>query len=155
MAALLLTKTAIAREKAVSVRVDPSTHVDDRVGDDVLTIVANLLDNAVDAAGAGGGVDIVVQRGQDGAALVRVSDDGPGVPEALRQRIFDIGISTKASVGHGNAHGIGLALVARVVARRGGSVAVTDRTGGGAVFTVELPPSGLLEAGQRSEVWHR
>lgn len=141
MAALLLAKTTTAREKAVALRVNPETVVAARVGDDALTIVANLLDNAVEAAGVGGEVDVLVQDRADGGVLVQVSDDGPGVPSGQRQRIFDIGISTKVSVGDGDAHGIGLALVARIVTRRRGSVTVTDRSGGGAVFTIDLPPS--------------
>lgn len=152
MAALLLAKTATAREKAVTVRVDPSTRVVDRVGDDVLTIVANLLDNAVEAAGVGGGVDVMVHRRDDGGVHVEVSDDGPGVPLAQRQRIFDIGISTKVSVDDGDAHGIGLALVDRIATRRGGAVDVTDRPGGGAVFTVDLPMTDVPGTGRRGEV---
>lgn len=156
MVALLLAKTAIARERAVDLRVDPSTRVDDRIGDDdVLTIVANLLDNAVDAAGVGGGVDVLVQRDGAGGTHVEVADDGPGVPLTLRQRIFDIGVSTKVTVKDGDSHGIGLALVARVVARRGGSVAVEDRPGGGAVFLVHLPSADLVEQVRPAEVGRR
>ncbi len=138
VAAVVLAKTAIARERGLTLRLDPSSEVADGAGDDVVTILANLVDNAVDAAGPGGSVDLLVRHDSRGAE-VRVSDDGPGVPSALRDRIFQLGVSTKPTLDAHQGRGIGLALVARIVSRRGGTISVTDRPGGGAVFGVELP----------------
>lgn len=144
LAALVLVKMATSREKGLTLRLDPGSEVADGAGDDVVTIVANLVDNAVEAGGAGGIVELLVRHGPGEGSLVRVSDDGPGVPAESRERIFQTGVSTKNSDAH-RARGIGLALVARIVERRGGSVEVTDRPGGGAVFTVVLP--ALVGAG--------
>jgi two-component system CitB family sensor kinase len=65
-----------------------------------------------------------------------VQDDGTGVPEAERDRIFESGWSTKGTSG---TRGIGLALVRRVARRRGGDVTVASSESGGARFDVHLP----------------
>jgi two-component system, NtrC family, sensor histidine kinase HydH len=93
----------------------------------------NLLQNAVQAAAPGGRVWI---RGRtDGAGVeVAVEDDGPGVDEGTRRRLFEPLITTKD-----RGIGLGLALVKRIVERHGGSVGYEPRDGGGARFTVRLP----------------
>jgi signal transduction histidine kinase len=101
-------------------------------------VVANLLDNA--ERYAGGAVRIAVCR-HDGRIRLEVDDAGPGVPEELRERIFE----RFARGGHAGRRGIetgsglGLAIVAEHVQREGGAVWVEDRPGGGARFVVELP----------------
>ena len=139
VAALVLAKTATARERGMTLQLDPASRVAEGVGDDVVTIVANLVDNALEACGPGGYVELLVQHDAGGRVLVRVTDDGPGVPAGSRERIFTLGTSTKTAADPDQGRGIGLALVARIVARRGGSVEVGERNGGGAVFTVNLP----------------
>jgi len=93
----------------------------------------NLLQNAVQAAGAAGRVWV---RGVvDGRHVeVAVEDTGPGVDEATRRRLFEPLITTKD-----RGIGLGLALVKRIVERHGGTVVYEHRTGGGARFTVRLP----------------
>lgn len=150
VAAVVLAKTAIARELGLSLRLDPESTVADGAGDDLVTVLANLVDNAVDAAGPGGVVGLFVRHHAGGGVEMRVSDDGPGVPIALRQRIFRLGVSTKTSVNEHQGRGIGLALVARIVARRGGTIAVDESPGGGAVFSVELPAATLAGSSSRS-----
>ena len=95
--------------------------------------VVNLLLNAVQAAGPEGEVRIV-SRADEGGLAVDVEDDGPGVPEAVRGRLFEPLITTKE---HGN--GLGLALVKRVAERHGGTVLHEPRPGGGTRFTLRLP----------------
>lgn len=139
VAAALVTKTATARERGVQLRLDPTSEVHDGAGDDVVTIISNLVDNAIDATGNGGTVELLVRHRGNGTVEIRVSDDGPGVPPEQRSRIFETGVSTKVPVNDHLGRGIGLALVARIVARRGGSITVEDRPGRGAVFHVTLP----------------
>ena len=139
VAALVLAKTATAREQGRTLRLDPASRLADGAGDDVVTIVANLVDNALEACGPGGLVELLVRQGTDGDVLVRVSDDGSGVPPGMREQIFELGVSTKVSSNPHQGRGIGLALVARILARRGGSVTVEDRPAGGSVFTAVLP----------------
>lgn len=121
------------------VRVDPASLVPrGGIDDDVLTVVGNLVRNAVEAAGADGRVEVLVLAG-DERLTVDVADDGPGVAPADRARIFDRGVSSKAAAGRG----VGLDLVRRIAGTRGGSVAVGRSAAGGARFTVELPYAGV------------
>ena len=139
VAALLVAKGAAARERGVTLRLTDDTEVSDGAGDDVLTVLGNLVDNAVDAAGPGGTVEVHLLHGADGAITVRVSDDGPGVPPERRRSIFEPGTSSKTVTPDHHGQGIGLALVERISRRRHGWARVDDRPDGGAVFTVHLP----------------
>ncbi|HUG82976.1 MAG TPA: sensor histidine kinase [Euzebya sp.] len=137
LAALLLAKGAYARERGVALAVDESTSVAADVGDDVLTVVANLIDNAIDAAAGGGHVEVCITEGPVGLLQVHVTDDGPGIPEELAEAVFDVGVTTKSSDGDGR--GIGLALVKRIVARCGGEVSWLPRQPRGTRFTATIP----------------
>jgi two-component system CitB family sensor kinase len=119
---------------------DADSRVPAVLGDDVGTVVGNLVDNAVDAAGHGGEVRVLVRQDDDGTVLVHVDDDGPGIAPADRERVFDVGVTSKGRDGdHGR--GIGLALVSRIAGRRGGTATVTDSPAGGARVSVRLPGS--------------
>jgi two-component system CitB family sensor kinase len=106
----------------------------------VLTVVGNLVDNAIDAAAQAPApgprwVELtIVAVDQD--LLVRVRDSGTGVPHDMRDAIFMDGVTTKSSV-TGARRGLGLALVRRVVESRGGMISVGHDAG--AVFTAVLP----------------
>lgn len=153
LVALLLGKTAVADERGVRLRITEETAAERlRVPlEDVLTVVGNLLDNAVDAAasaeGPGGWVELTLREEGEGGLFVQVRDSGPGVaPEAV-ERIFTRGYSTKdpASSASLGGRGIGLALVRQVAARLGGSVELRPGESG-AVFEAVLPAQPELEA---------
>jgi two-component system CitB family sensor kinase len=140
LAALLLGKAAQAHEKGVEFVVTPDSAVRDGVVDprDLVTVVGNLVDNAIDAAlAAGPPRRVTVGASDDGdALLLRVSDTGAGLRGEDLRAAFRRGWSTKpADRLHGR--GLGLALVEQIVERHGGTVEVTHS--GGAVFTVRLP----------------
>ncbi|MGW5350848.1 sensor histidine kinase [Streptomyces sp. NPDC004031] len=137
VAALLVGKSAIAAERGVTLRIAPDTLLPDQVVDprDVVTVLGNLVDNALDAAA--GEVEVEL-RAERSTVLLRVGDDGPGVPPELRGRIFEEGWTTKEPPAH-RGRGLGLALVRRLAERYGGTARVTARAGGGALFTVVLP----------------
>ncbi|WP_319450214.1 MULTISPECIES: HAMP domain-containing sensor histidine kinase [unclassified Mycobacterium] len=100
-------------------------------------VVRNVLENAVRHASSR--VELAVRPNGPNAVLA-VGDDGPGIPEGERKRVFDRFVrldSDRARSGGGT--GLGLAIVAEVVAAHGGSVAIGDRPGGGALVTVQLP----------------
>ncbi|HEX9288158.1 MAG TPA: ATP-binding protein, partial [Anaeromyxobacteraceae bacterium] len=99
-------------------------------------VLVNLLVNAVSAVAEGGRVGVRARPGGDGGAQValEVHDDGPGVPEALRERIFDPFFTTRP-----DGTGLGLAVCARIVAAHGGDIRVGQGPLGGACFTVQLP----------------
>jgi two-component system CitB family sensor kinase len=136
---LLLGKAAVASERGVELRVGPETRLPDDVPNarELVTVVANLVDNALDSvAGAGGGwIEVTIRDDEDGV-LVRVQDSGPGVEPAVADEIFRDGFTTKVATGAGR-RGLGLALVSQAARRRGGTIAVANE--GGAVFTVFLP----------------
>ena len=105
-----------------------------------MTVVGNLVDNAVDAVAsagsAGGWVEVAVQAGPGGVG-VRVRDSGPGVGVTVADEIFEEGFTTKTGTSH---QGLGLALARQVAQRRGGWLRVSNE--GGAVFTALLPADG-------------
>ncbi|WP_329454346.1 sensor histidine kinase [Streptomyces sp. NBC_01497] len=145
LAALLVGKSAVAAERGAVLRIAAGTRLRERVVDprDLVTVLGNLIDNALDVART---VEVEMRAESGGrTALVRVSDDGPGVPPALREAIFAEGWTTKRSPAH-RGRGLGLALVRRLAERYGGMARVTARAGGGAVFTVVLPEALLPEA---------
>jgi len=98
-------------------------------------VLLHLTLNALDAMRGRGTMSIAVEREQ-GYARIVVDDEGPGVPEELRDQIFDPFFTTKP---RGEATGLGLALVHNVVDRWGGSVEVTDAPERGARFMVRIP----------------
>jgi two-component system, OmpR family, sensor histidine kinase MprB len=96
--------------------------------------VLNLLDNAVKFSPAGSTITVRSQPG-----WLTVTDEGPGLPEAHRQRVFErFWRSSDARALPGS--GLGLAIVADTVAAHGGTVRFVDPPGGGATARIELPP---------------
>jgi two-component system CitB family sensor kinase len=144
LAALLLGKASQAAERGVDLRIDDNTDVTSTPLDarDLVTLVGNLVDNAVDAAVAGATprwVEVSIQSSEGGDFQLRVADSGAGLPEADVADAFTRGWSTKAaSSANGSVgRGIGLSLVGQVVRRHGGTVEVRQDTG--TVFEVVLP----------------
>ncbi|HYH45366.1 MAG TPA: ATP-binding protein [Thermoanaerobaculia bacterium] len=99
-------------------------------------VFTNLLLNAVDAMGEGGGRLTLGLEADGELVRVRVEDTGPGIPPERLDRIFKPFFSTKLSSG---GTGLGLAISYDIVRRHGGTIAVASEPGAGACFTVELP----------------
>jgi len=97
-----------------------------------------LVQNAVDASPAGGVITVTAAHIDDWCEI-RVTDEGPGIPDALHQRIFDPFFSTKDRSVKTGGMGIGLSLVHQSVTAVGGDVAVYNRESGGSEFRVRLP----------------
>ncbi|MFH8407294.1 ATP-binding protein [Streptomyces sp. NPDC018019] len=141
LASLLVGKVTVATERGVSLAIAPDSHLPDRVVDPhgLVTVLGNLVDNALDATAGRPEARVEVEiRAEGRTAVVRVRDNGPGVPGPRRAEIFTEGWTTKEPPAHGQ-RGIGLALVRRLAERYGGTAQVGDRPGGGAEFTVTLP----------------
>jgi two-component system nitrogen regulation sensor histidine kinase NtrY len=106
--------------------------------------VINLVDNALEALGGPDGRSPAGEPGLitlatehdpvNGVVRVIVADNGPGISEADREKLFMPYYSTKR-----RGSGLGLAIVRRIVAEHGGSIEVGDNTPTGTRFTIELP----------------
>ena len=100
-------------------------------------LVRNLLDNARRYGGAAP-IEVALARSARGVALT-VSDRGPGVPAAERERIFEPFYRAQGASETSGGVGLGLALVRSIVQQHGGTVECLPRDGGGSVFRVVLP----------------
>ncbi len=99
-------------------------------------LFGNLIDNALRY----GGEAKVVLRSRDGRAEARIDDPGPGIPESLRERVFDPFFRVEASRSRDTGgSGLGLAVVRAIVQRHDGSIRLEDRPGGGLRVHVTLP----------------
>jgi sensor histidine kinase regulating citrate/malate metabolism len=145
LAALLLGKAAQANERGVEFVVTSDTQIDDDVMPDgfgprdLVTILGNLIDNAIDAAAESHGHPprvFVTARADHGELVFRVADTGHGVQGDAVRDVFRRGWSTKSG-DRPSGRGLGLALVAQAAARHDGRVEVGRDVG--AVFTVTLP----------------
>ena len=145
LAALLLGKSTQALERGIQLSIDIPADLGPLGVEpsEVVTILGNLIDNAMDAARSANParsappvVAVAVHRTGAGTLEIRVADDGPGVPDP--DLVFEHGHSTKAS--NGTGHGFGLTLVRQAVQRLGGQISVSNDSG--AVFTVTLPAPG-------------
>jgi sensor histidine kinase regulating citrate/malate metabolism len=142
LAALLLGKAAEANERGVDLVLAEDLEIPEAgiSGRDLVTIVGNLLDNAIDAAVSGSGPRSVTfeARPEPGSGLLlRVTDSGPGIAPADIAHVFDRGWSTKPGRS-GAGRGLGLALVRQSVDRHGGTITIEEGNGG-AAFVVHLP----------------
>lgn len=142
LGALLLGKSSVATERGIQFRLTPDSRLDGDAGHprDLITVVGNLIDNALDAAATSSNgrprwVEVSIRKA-DGDVLIQVHDSGPGISDGDLGRIFSEGYTTKIAP-PGSRRGLGLALVQQVAARRGGEVTVINK--GGALFTVRLP----------------
>lgn len=110
----------------------PATRVDPTA---LKRAVLNLLTNAVEACSEGSHVEVGARRAEEGGILVVVSDDGPGIPPEVRERLFEPFFTTKGSRGTG----LGLALVRKVAQEHGGDVEVESTVGSGTTFRIRIP----------------
>ncbi len=155
LTALLLGKAAQANERGIDFRIDESTDFPDAVAPprDLVTIVGNLVDNALDAVSGMPSAKVVFSARVDaGQCVITVSDNGPGLSPEQAERAFTRGWTSKDPTRTSSqdplsrgatvaGRGLGLALVQQCVARLGGSVRVSEPPG--ASLTVRFPvPAG-------------
>jgi sensor histidine kinase regulating citrate/malate metabolism len=137
VAALLIAKSSLAAERGIGLRMAPDSSlgaVDEALSTDLVTVIGNLVDNALDALSEHGWIEVSV-RSTSGEVVVVVRDSGPGVAAGLAEEVFRHGFTTKAA--EQGRRGLGLALTRQTCLRRGGSVRVHNEDG--AVFTARLP----------------
>jgi sensor histidine kinase regulating citrate/malate metabolism len=142
LVALLLGKTAQADERGIELTITEDTHLPSNgdgvamTGQEMVTVVGNLIDNAMDACDRDDPwVEVTVSQ-DDGTLVIRVADSGEGMEAGTFEKAMQRGYSTKGDANH---HGLGLALVAQVVKRHQGTL-TADITYG-SVVTVTVAES--------------
>lgn len=129
-----LARTALPSGITPQVDLNPATPVITGHYEPLRRALSNLLRNASEAVGGSGEVGVRCQPLGENGAEMRIVDHGPGVPEALRERLFDPYVTGKAG-----GTGLGLALVRQTVEAHGGRVWHEPTPGGGATFVITLP----------------
>jgi signal transduction histidine kinase len=122
--------------------------------EDLTRVLVNLVKNAAEAMRKAGSIEITLRElpdahGKAATAALIVEDSGPGIPENLLETIFESGYTTHTQAAHDGQdggwpathHGLGLAITRSVVEAAGGSIRSSNRSQGGARFTIELPVS--------------
>ncbi len=109
----------------------PGVSIDE---DALRQVVLNLALNALEATPEGGAIWLRSTPAAGGVEIA-VEDEGPGIPEPLRGRIFEPFFSTRPD----RPGGLGLSISRRIVEEAGGRIALADRAGGGTVFRLFLP----------------
>jgi sensor histidine kinase regulating citrate/malate metabolism len=139
LVALLLGKAAQADERGIELTITEDTHLPSNAddvpltGQEMVTVLGNLIDNAMDACDREDPwVEVTVSQ-DNGTLLIRVADSGPGMDAGTFEKAMERGYSTKGDSDH---HGLGLALVAQVVKRHNGSL--TADVSYGSVVTVTV-----------------
>ncbi|GAA2434656.1 sensor histidine kinase [Actinomadura vinacea] len=158
LAALLLGKSTEAAERGVELEVAEDTTIETTEGAieprDLVTILGNLIDNAVDAViegpPDGRAADVpprvrVSARTEEDDLVMEVRDNGPGMDQEAAEEMFRRGWTTKAPEGPAGPRGLGLALVGQAVRRYGGRIEVERAAG--AVVRVRLPMRHPVAAG--------
>ena len=100
----------------------------------------NILINAKDILGPGGKIEVSTAPGSDGEIVVRVTDNGPGIPEELRKRIFEVFYSTR-----GGGTGLGLPIALRILETHGGWIDLETELGKGTSFLLHVPRAPRAE----------
>jgi signal transduction histidine kinase len=134
-----------ARAKSATLHLETAPDLPrvDGFGSELNQVWEKLVDNAIDAVGDRGTVTITAAPRGD-AVLVRVADDGPGIPEPIRARVFDPFFTTKPL---GRGTGMGLDIARRIVHGHRGDIEFSSEPGR-TVFRVRLPAAGVrLTAG--------
>ena len=125
------------RQKGITIRTSAAPSVPQVKADPdrIEQVLVNLISNAVDAMPHGGGIDISLRPGKEGAELV-VRDEGKGIPPEDLERIFEPFFTTKPK---GKGTGLGLAICRRIVDEARGRIEIGPAAGGGTEVRIGLP----------------
>jgi signal transduction histidine kinase len=134
---VVLGNKARGKDVAVKIKVDANLPMAHGFGGEMNQVWTNLIDNAIDAAPRGGHVDVSAGCGPNGTIVVRIVDNGPGVPPEIREKIFDPFFTTKP-VGQGT--GLGLEIAMKLVLHNSGDLEVESQPGR-TEFRVTIPAS--------------
>jgi signal transduction histidine kinase len=97
-------------------------------------VLMNLIQNAAEAVGTNGKISLRAQSLPGGTVEIIAADNGPGIKEEIRSKIFNLYFTTKAS-----GTGIGLSVVQRIVYEHGGMINAESEPGSGTRFILHMP----------------
>lgn len=123
--------------KGLSVRVDGPAEMPqaDLDGSQFRRVIINLFDNAIEAMQNGGSIEVRITPDTGlNRVFIDVQDDGPGIRDEVKERLFQPYFSTKK-----NGTGLGLAIADKIISEHNGQIRVRDNVPHGSVFTIELP----------------
>jgi signal transduction histidine kinase len=100
-------------------------------------VFSNLVNNAIEAIGENGLINITLENKDDGFVLWKIKDSGCGIPQKIASRIFEPFVSGKS-----NGTGLGMSIVKSFVEKHGGSISVESKVGEGTEMIISLPKSG-------------
>jgi signal transduction histidine kinase len=106
----------------------------------MLQLASNIVSNAIRAMNGSGRIDVELRGAGPAAVELSFSDDGPGMPEAIRRRATEPFVTGRA-----NGTGLGLSIVANIAARWGGKVEIQSRPGKGTQVTIAMPRAAVPE----------
>jgi len=137
--------------RGLALELAPSDRVDAMMDREaIMQVIRNLLSNAMKFSSTGNSIEVSVQD-RNGAALITVSDRGPGIPEEQLETIFDQFVQSKLTKTQAGGTGLGLAISRELISGHGGRIWAENRPGGGATFFVELLREGLELPGSGQE----
>jgi two-component system sensor histidine kinase KdpD len=112
----------------------------------IVQVLINLTDNAIKYTPAGSSIAVSAQRSGE-TVRVEVADDGPGIPDAAKEKLFEMFYTAQAKRGDGRRGlGLGLSLCRSIVEAHGGQIGVRDNNPHGTVFWFTLPASDTPSA---------
>ncbi len=124
---------------AIKPELDPDLPVVSASPSELQQVFMNLINNAIDAMGNGGGVLEIRTKKEDGEVIIDVADTGHGIPEKVLPRLFDPFFTTKP-VGKGT--GLGLSICYGIIRKLRGNITVSSSVGQGTTFHIHLPAHG-------------
>ena len=105
----------------------------------IMQVVINIVDNAIKYTPKGSEIVITTKRMGD-KAIVRIADNGPGIPDERKKLVFDMFYSGAKNIADSRRSlGLGLSLCKSIITAHGGEIEVSDQVPHGAVFTFSLP----------------
>ena len=141
----LLNNQLIGMKVEPKLVIEPNLPAIEASPNQIQQVFVNLVNNAAQAiatTGRVGVVNVVVRPWHDGVA-VDVTDDGPGIPADVQERVFEPFFTTKRE---GEGTGLGLSICQGIIREHGGRITLRSAPGEGSTFTVELPGAGVVEA---------
>ncbi len=130
---LLSKKEIIKRGIAIERDLDDACYVNSAGREAIKVILQNIILNAIQAVDADGHIQITCSM-EEGSAVVRIRDDGRGIPIELREKIFEPFVTTRS-----DGNGVGLWITKRLVDSLGGSIKTAEPESGGTEFVVSIP----------------